>query len=58
MKPNIREIILEAVCGFNIEIDKGQMSAAISIPCDEPCEYCEMFADHICQQIEEGQDDE
>lgn len=58
MKKDMLEIVREAICGFNVEIDMGQMSKTISEPCHEPCDYCQQFAAHICQQIEEGQDDE
>lgn len=53
------KIISEAVCGFNVAIDmQGNMKPEISTgACEETCDYCRMFAEHICKLLEEGYED-
>lgn len=58
MDKDLREIVAAAVCSFNVEIDKnGEMVEIISSPCPDICQYCRLFAEHICKRIEEGQND-
>lgn len=50
------KIISASVCKFNVHIDiDGSLAPEISPKaCEEPCGYCQMVSEYICQQLEEG----
>ena len=58
MPRDLEEIVAEAICGFNVEIDiNGNMVERIESPCHDICQYCRLFAAHICKRIEEESDE-
>lgn len=59
MSSDLRDIIATAICRFNVEIDENNIFAgAISDDqCQQTCDYCRLFADYICKQINGDADD-
>lgn len=55
MKKNLHEIVTASVCKFTTGVDiDGRLVPKISTEsCDEPCGFCLMLADYLCQQIKE-----
>jgi len=59
MAADLKDIISAAICKFNIEIDQNNnFAAAISSDlCEGVCDYCRLFAEYICRQIDGDNDD-
>lgn len=60
MTADLRDIIAAAICKFNVEIDKDNEFAAAISPdlCDGVCDYCRLFAEYICRQLNGDYDDD
>lgn len=61
MSHDLRDSIAAAICRFNVEIDADNNFAAAISPelCNRTCDYCRLFADYICKQINgDGNDNE
>lgn len=56
---DLRDIVAASICKFNVKIDiDGKLEPEVSSEtCKQPCGYCQMAAEHICKQIEEGTND-
>ena len=59
MDKDLRDIVAAAICRFNVEIDEtNNFAAAISDDrCEQTCDYCRLFAEYICRQIDGDIDD-
>ena len=56
MSENLRDIICATICQFNVEIDENNnfVAAISSNQCEQTCDYCRLFAEQICKQINDG----
>lgn len=59
MSTYLRDIVATAICRFNIEIDENNnFAGAISDDqCNQTCDYCRLFAEYICKQMNGDIDD-
>lgn len=60
MNYNLRDIIRATICKFNVEIDESNNFVAAISPnqCEQTCDYCRLFAEYICKEMERQNDNE